>query len=111
MPVHPTTIEEDGDDEPEVVFVHSADAASNETSTAAAASATTSTAAISTAAAASASATTAGESTVEHPGKKFYGQIIVTMKNFSAPQYQQKSSSNHKSMKSLSTWQSCRPAC
>jgi hypothetical protein len=74
-----------------VVFVRSADAASNKTSAAAAASAITSTAAaISTAAAAGASATTAGESTIEHPGKEFYDQLIATMKNFAAPQYQQK---------------------
>jgi hypothetical protein len=90
-PVHPTMIKEDCDDEPEVVFVHSTDAASNETSAAADVSATTSTAAaISTAAATSASATTAGGSTIKHPGKAFYNQLITTMKNFAAPQYQKK---------------------
>jgi hypothetical protein len=90
-PVHPLTIEEDGDDKPEVVFVRSTDATSNKTSAAAAASATTSTAAaISTATAASASATTAGGSTVEHPRKEFYDQLIAIMKNFAAPQHQQK---------------------
>jgi hypothetical protein len=84
-------IKEDGDDKPEVVFVRSADTTSNETSTAAAASATTSSAAaVSTAATASASATTAGGSTIKHPGKEFYNQLIATMKNFAAPKYQQK---------------------
>ncbi len=91
MPVRPSMIKEDGDEEPEVVFVRSADTASNKTSAAAAASATTSTAAaVSTAAAASASATTAGGSTVEHPRKEFYNQLIARMKNFAAPQHQQK---------------------
>jgi hypothetical protein len=91
MPACPTTIKEDGDDKPEVVFVRSADAASNKTSATAATSATTSTAAaISTTAAASTSATTAGGSIVKHPGKEFYDQLIATMKNFSTPQHQQK---------------------
>ena len=91
MPAHPTTINEDGDDKPEVVFVRSADATSNETSAAAAASATTSTAAaVSTTAAASASATMVGASTVKHPRKEFYNQLITTIKNFAAPQHQQK---------------------
>jgi hypothetical protein len=89
--VRPTSIKEDGDDEPEVVFVCSADTVSNKTSATAAASATTSTAAtISTTAAASASATTLGGGTVEHPRKEFYNQLIATMKNFATPQYQQK---------------------
>jgi hypothetical protein len=85
------TIKEDGDDEPEVVFVRSADAMSNKTSAAVATSATTSTAAaVSTAAATSASATMAGGSTVKHPRKEFYDQLIATMKKFATPQYQQK---------------------
>ncbi len=110
MPVHPTMIKEDGDDKPEVVFVCSTDAASNKTSAAAAASATTSTsAAVSTTAAASASATTAGGSTVEHPRKEFYNQLIVTMNNFAAPQYQQKvivESREHKKSINLAKLQS-----
>jgi hypothetical protein len=86
------TIKEDGDDKPELVFVRSTDAASNKTSAAAAASATTSAAAtVSTTAATSVPATTAGVgSTVKHPRKEFYDQLIATMKNFAAPQYQQK---------------------
>ncbi len=92
-PARPTTIKEDGDDKIELVSVRPADAASNETSAAAAASVTTNTAAtVSTAAAASISVTTAGGgSTVEHPGKDFYDQLIETMKYLSAaPQHQQK---------------------
>jgi hypothetical protein len=92
MPAHPTMIEEDGNDKIELVSVCPADAASNETSTAAAASVTTNTATtISTAAAASIPVTMAGGgSTVEHPGKDFYDQLIETMKYLpAAPQHQQ----------------------
>ncbi len=93
MPAHPRTIKEDGDDKIELVSVRLADATSNKTSAAAATSITINTTAIvSTAAAASISVTTAGGgSTVEHPGKDFYDQLIKTMKNLSAaPQHQQK---------------------
>jgi hypothetical protein len=71
-PVHPKTVEEDGDDKPEVFFVCSADSASNKTSAAAAASTTTSTAAaISTTATASASATMAGGALLSILGRNF----------------------------------------
>jgi hypothetical protein len=81
-PARPTRIEENGDDEPEVTFVCSADAAPDANGTAAA------TAAAAAAAAATAPTTTAGRSAIGLPGKEFYNQLIATMKIFAAPQHQ-----------------------
>jgi hypothetical protein len=75
-------IKENSDDEPEVTFVCSADAAPDANGTAAAAAAA--------AAAATAPTTMARRSAIGLPGKEFYNQLIATMKIFAAPQHQQK---------------------